>query len=252
MSHPFLFSFPCTQANDHGSEDYEAEIQVGLYDQWLRQLDFGPTQADRVLVHTDMMEHAHERRFAVSQASIGLSRFEADHSRRIKQAIDHLQTRFAAHASCEPDDSEECRDEVLIGLARPPCASTQTDCTQFATHPTRRLTSLVQAELYSMLQQTNPGSSKRAHPRTDDMLVADVNERDYCTVQEEVYEELMAARKRLRRTPSKGSLQMRPIRYRSDAIRSAVKKEKVGKHHCLHSPAGKESRSALKHELSFP
>lgn len=223
-----MASLLCALTDIYDSEDYEAEIQVGLYDQWLRQLDFGPTQADRVLVHTDMMEHAHERRFAVSQASTDLSRFEADHSRRIKQAIDHLQSRFIAHASHEPDDSEDCNDEVLIGLRRYPSAPTQTDCTQFATHPTRRLTSLVQSELSSMLQQTTPRGSKRGHLTMDEVLVADLNERDYGTIQEEVYGELLAARKRLRGTPSKGSLQMKPIRYRSDTARSAIQKEKVG------------------------
>lgn len=212
------------QTNNDDSEDYEAEIQVGLYDQWLRQLDFGPTQADRVLVHTNMMESAHERRFAACQASIDFSHFEADHSRRIKQAVDHLQTRINDHTTRELDDSEEHDDEGLIGLSQSPSKSTETDCSQFATHPTRRLTALVQAELSSMLQHTNPSSAKRARCTADELLVADADADDYASIQEEVYGQLLAVRKKLRQAPPNGCLQLKTIRYRGDAVRSGIKK----------------------------
>lgn len=174
-----------------------------------------------------MMEHAHERRFAACQASIDFSRFEADHSRRIKQAIDHLQTRIIDHTTRELDDPEECNDEGLIGLTQSPSTLTRTDCSQFATHPTRYLTALVQTELSSMLQQTNLTSAKRARSPTDELLVADRDSEDYITIQEEVYGQLLAVRKKMRTAPANGSLQMKPIRYRSDAARSGVKK--VGK-----------------------
>lgn len=199
-------------------EDYEAEIQVGLYEQWLQQLDIGPTQADRVLEHTPVMEIANERRFAVCQDGIDISSFEAEHTRRIKKALDHVQERLASHASRETCEAEGCLDEALIGLIHFPTQDMPKDCSQFAGCPHSPRIILVQHELDSMLHDARQNSRKR--PRTseeeeeEEVPAESSGEEDYVRYQAEVYEGLVTARKKARASPTAGALQLRPIRCR--------------------------------------
>lgn len=117
-------------------EEEDAEIKVGLYDQWLCRLDFGPTQAERFLVHTEMMEMAHERRFVVAQGCADMSGFEMEHSLRITTTIEHLERIFInrPYDGCDPleleagieldskgvdaEEGKENRACALIGLMR--------------------------------------------------------------------------------------------------------------------------------------
>lgn len=202
--------------NVYHNDDFEAEIQVGLYDQWLRQLGTGPTQADRVLIHTDMMDLAHERRFAVCEAGIDMSGFEANHSHRVKQAIDHLQSHFTAHASTEPDDSDDYLDAALIGLTQLPSRSTPNDCSQFATCSGGPPAKSAHNEFYFMLCEAQQKEERVARGLAADALALDAEEEDYAAFQREIYGELLAARKRFRGKSPGSALQMKPIRYRRE------------------------------------
>ena len=66
----------------------------GMYDLYLSQLETGPTQAERVLYHTPMMDSAHERRFVISETESSMPDFEQDHSRRIGSYTSLLETRI--------------------------------------------------------------------------------------------------------------------------------------------------------------
>ncbi|KAK5943331.1 hypothetical protein PMZ80_004338 [Knufia obscura] len=104
-------------SNFYDQDDFEPEIVVGMYDRWLSRLGFGPTQAERVLVHTPVMEVAHERRFAVSETKQSMSDFEVEHSRRMEETIAHLESHFAKHPTNESEDSKIRQSRDLIGLA---------------------------------------------------------------------------------------------------------------------------------------
>lgn len=98
-------------------DDFDPEILVGMYDRWLRPLPYGPTQAERMLYHTDMMELAHERRFALSQIKKDISNFEADHCWRLQDALDKLSHYYIQHR-CNRHESRRVQDHPsLIGLA---------------------------------------------------------------------------------------------------------------------------------------
>lgn len=196
------------------NEDYEAEIQVGPYDQWIRQLDFGPTQAERVLFHTAMMEHADERRFAVCQAGIDMSSFEADHSHRIKQALDHVQIRINTCTSQEVCDAGGHQDEALIGLMQSSTGDRNIDCSQFAVHPGFAHATLVQHELSSMLDESQQRPVKRARTSFATIPAESTDEDDYAAFQAQAYEELRASRKKARTLSSGAVLQLKPVRCR--------------------------------------
>lgn len=98
-------------------EKLPPELLVGIYDQWLSQLPSGPTQAERVLIHTDVMETAHERRFALSQCSWSMLDFQIDHCRRIEHYVDYLQAQVYANSGQEIGYQDCSHDPFLIGLA---------------------------------------------------------------------------------------------------------------------------------------
>ncbi|KAK6369234.1 hypothetical protein LTR64_007397 [Lithohypha guttulata] len=100
-----------------GSNEYDPEILVGMYDQWLSRLDFGPTQAERVLVHTPMMDLAHERRFVISETGQDFSNFEAEHCHCVQSTIERLQNFYSGYSSYNKDDTEFVADRDLVGLA---------------------------------------------------------------------------------------------------------------------------------------
>ena len=104
-------------------DKFEPEIQVGLYDRWLSQLRCGPTQAERVFVHTPMMEVAHERRFVVSETQQHMSHFETEHSQRVELTVSHLEAYFANNPFNELEDSSPHEHKALIGLAPMPLES---------------------------------------------------------------------------------------------------------------------------------
>ena len=101
----------------------EPEIQVGLCHRWLSQHGCGPTQAERVFVHTQMMEVAHERRFVVSETKQCMSHFATEHSQRVEMTIAHLEAHFANNPSNELEDCSPHEHEALIGLAPLPLES---------------------------------------------------------------------------------------------------------------------------------
>jgi len=113
--------------------DDDAEIKVGLYDRWLCRIEYGPTQAERALVHTEMMNLAHERRLVVAERDLDMSGFEREHSHRIGSAIDLLETHFNDRSldsfyepadvdieldcvSHEPEKVRHVRNELLLGF----------------------------------------------------------------------------------------------------------------------------------------
>lgn len=105
-------------------DDFQPELRVGLYDRWLMQTGFGPTQAERMLVHTPMMDLAHERRFVVSETGQDNSDFETTHSQHIDFALDRLHQFFKTHEDHDVDNRTAHDDAALIGLAPFPAEST--------------------------------------------------------------------------------------------------------------------------------
>ncbi|KAJ9662590.1 hypothetical protein H2198_001262 [Neophaeococcomyces mojaviensis] len=103
--------------NFYGHDDVEPEIKVGLYDRWLSLLRSGPTQVERVLVHTPMMDLAHERRFVVSETKQSMSHFEVEHSQRVEMTINHLEAYFANNPSDQLEDSILREPQAPTGLA---------------------------------------------------------------------------------------------------------------------------------------
>lgn len=93
-----------------------AEILVGIHDRWISQLPYGPTQAERVLHHTAMMDLAHERRFVVCESRHPLPDFETEHLQRLEYYLNRLQTHFDDNRVHRPDDSTVGDDHALIGL----------------------------------------------------------------------------------------------------------------------------------------
>lgn len=104
-------------------DDFEPEIRVGLYDRWLSLLGFGPTQAERVLVHTPMMDLAHERRFAMTESGQDMSDFESKHSRHIAFALDQLHPYLPPKDTPGINIAQSDNDDALIGLAPIPSMS---------------------------------------------------------------------------------------------------------------------------------
>jgi len=104
-------------------DDFQPEIVVGMYDRWLSQLGSGPTQAERALVHTPMMDLAHERRFAISEMEQSMTDFELEHRRCIGQYIDHLQMHFSNHPADKSEDSVLRQPRALIELDPLPAES---------------------------------------------------------------------------------------------------------------------------------
>ncbi|KAJ9653110.1 hypothetical protein H2198_007685 [Neophaeococcomyces mojaviensis] len=103
----------------HNEDD--AEIKVGVYDRWLRQVGYGPTQAERYLVHTEMMDLAHERRFVVAECGLDMSDFEQQHSQRVGKAISHLEKHFidkSLHNFYDPVDYEVQLNNKMFGKTR--------------------------------------------------------------------------------------------------------------------------------------
>lgn len=198
------------------NEDYEAEIQVGLYNYWVQQLSFGPTQADRVFNHTPMTEAADERRFVVAQDGIDISGFEAEHSRRIGRALDRIQHRMIDHVSREASEIEEYIDEGLIGLTRFHPQPTFNDCSQFVTCAYSPQVDSVPEELNAMLCEAQQKPRKRAHSTSKDISADSIDEEAYGRYQAELYEELLTTRKRIRALPSTGTLQLKPILHRRE------------------------------------
>lgn len=108
-------------------DDFQPEIRVGLYDRWLSLLGFGPTQAERVLVHTPMMDLAHERRFAVSESGQDMSGFESKHSRHIAFTLDQLHPYLPKDDMSRISITVSDNDSALIGLTPIPSMSTFRD-----------------------------------------------------------------------------------------------------------------------------
>ncbi|KAK5080085.1 hypothetical protein LTR05_008796 [Lithohypha guttulata] len=90
---------------------------VGLTEQRLSCLSRGPTQAERVLIHTGMLTLAHERRLVVSQTGRDISRFEDQHITDVRRTLGWLQGFFDQHATTEAAIHANPIDEALIGLA---------------------------------------------------------------------------------------------------------------------------------------
>lgn len=98
-------------------DNFDPEIRVGLYDQWLLQVGFGPTQAERVLVHTDMMSLAHERRFVVGQLEQSMADFAVHHSEYMARTIEILEGHLASSAKNTVASLSDRGEEDLIGLS---------------------------------------------------------------------------------------------------------------------------------------
>lgn len=201
--------------NIYHSENYEAEIQVGPYDLWLQQLEFGPTQADRVLIHTDMMEQAHERRFAVCQSSTDMSRFESDHSHRISRVIDHLHAHFTGHPSSEKAETTDYRDEVLIGLTKFPSQGSFSNCSQFANYRSPLSSGSAYSDILCMSRQSVQTTTQQSRFITPETFAMEVDQDDDDVhSQEELFLEILAAKERLRDRLQGTALQRKSVRYR--------------------------------------
>lgn len=72
----------------------------------------GPSQAERVLDQSPMLEQAHERRFVVGELSLDIAGFEAEHSQRIRETLDRLQSHFDLHRI-----SSECTSLVPADIS---------------------------------------------------------------------------------------------------------------------------------------
>ncbi|KAK5069104.1 hypothetical protein LTR51_008816, partial [Lithohypha guttulata] len=98
---------------------------VGLTEQRLSRLSRGPTQAERVLIHTGMLTLAHERRLVVSQTGRDISRFEDQHITDVRRTLGWLQGFFDQHATTEAAIHANPIDEALIGLSAPTSSSNE-------------------------------------------------------------------------------------------------------------------------------
>lgn len=95
------------------ADTFSPELLVGMYDRWLKVLPYGPTQAERMLVHTPMLDLAHERRFVFSQMGSRLDSFEADHCRRLQYALDSLNRFYDQHGG-DGHESRTTQDHVSL------------------------------------------------------------------------------------------------------------------------------------------
>lgn len=200
-------------------DEFESEIQVGLYDRWLSQLGCGPTQAERLFVHTPMMEVAHERRFVVSETKQHMSHFEIEHSERMERTISHLVAYFANNPSNELEDSGLHEHKALIGLASMPlesrfikifpCANRVLDTT---------MPSIEQAlEWLSHLPVSTPST---AGSQCGMSFTAE----DSGNISDTLHEQLMQTRRKInkqtRRRSCKRPRQWRDVRIRKDILLS--------------------------------
>lgn len=97
------------------------ELLVGLYTQWVSILDFGPTQAERVLLHTDVMATAHERRFAICESGQSLTYSATEHCARMASFMDTLERQFKSDDSpSAPLKIEVEEDDYLLGMSSVP------------------------------------------------------------------------------------------------------------------------------------
>jgi len=201
-------------------DGYQPEIVVGMYDRWLSQLEFGPTQAERALVHTPMMDLAHERRFVVSEMEQSMSDFETNHRRQIGQTIEHLQSHFSNHPADELEDSVAYRPRALIGLA--PLSAELKSLDSF--RPTNLPSDAVVPPLEQVLQSLSPTSVPQAQPIYTEMhlepsLTADESETTSDRSVEARIEEIKSFSKQYRQLTPKRPRQQKALRFRKDVPR---------------------------------
>lgn len=70
------------------------ELLVGPHEIWIRRIPRGLTQLDRAMIHTPMMDLAHERRVVIAQDQLDLSDYESNHCERIQQALSLLENNI--------------------------------------------------------------------------------------------------------------------------------------------------------------
>lgn len=79
---------------DRKDESY-LEFLTGPFEHFVRFLPEGPTQAERALVHTPMLDLDHERRFVATQIEMDMSHFEADHCQRLQTHLHMMDSYFS-------------------------------------------------------------------------------------------------------------------------------------------------------------
>ena len=196
-------------------EKCEPEIQVGLYDRWLSQLGCGTTQAERPLVHTQVMEVAHERRFAVSETKQRMSHFEIEHAQRGEITIAHLEARFANKPSNELEDSKPYEHKALIGLAPIPPESRLVETFPSADRvPGTTMPSLQQAlESLSHMQVSKPAT---ADSQLETPLTVDDTENSSDALAEQGMETIREISQQACRRSYKRPRQRRDVRIRKN------------------------------------
>lgn len=201
-------------------DDFQPEVVVGMYDRWLSQLGFGPTQAERALVHTPMMDLAHERRFVVSEMEQSMTDFEVEHRRGIGQYIDHLQTHFSNNPADESEDSLLRQPRALIDLSPLPAES------KFLgpfPHTNPPLDTVV-PPLEQVLELLSSTSVPQVQPTTTEMppespLTADDGENISDISVELRIEEIKIFSKQSRQLTPKRPRQQKAVRLRKDTAR---------------------------------
>jgi len=201
--------------NFYENDDFQPEIVVGMWDRWLSELGYGPTQAERVLVHTPMMEVAHERRFVFSETEQNMSDFEVEHPRRIEETIAHLQSHFTKHPADEQDDSILHQSSALIGLAPFPLESTflasfpgPSQRSTTATPPYPQLLELITPT------QTPQDEYSTSGRQVEMPLAVDDSDVPGNTATEQCLEHIRTIRKQYHKGSSKRPRQMKPARTR--------------------------------------
>jgi len=198
-------------------DEFEPDIVVGMYDRWLSQLGHGPTQAERVLVHTPMMEVAHERRFVAAETKCSLSDFKFEHTLRIEQTIDLLQSHFAKYRAIDADCATAHQPTALIGLAPLPTESVfhrsflgANRLLDTATPPIEQV-----LEDLSSGRPVEQGLSTASQQFGMDLAVEDcddISDGNY----EQSIEEVRIVSKQLRQISNKRPRQRKPIRIHKD------------------------------------
>ncbi|KAJ9651388.1 hypothetical protein H2198_009332 [Neophaeococcomyces mojaviensis] len=209
--------------NFYGHDDFEPEIKVGLYDRWLSLLRSGPTQAERVLVHTPMMDLAHERRFVVSETKQSMSHFEVEHSQRVEMTINHLEACFANNSSDQLGDSVLREPKAPTGLAPMPPGSTFREifpCVDRFLDTTMPPIEQV-LELLSRIPVSEPSP---ADLQNETSLAVDDRENASDTLYEQWAETLREINKQSHGRPCKRPRQMRVVRVRKDILSHHVEK----------------------------
>lgn len=204
-------------SNFYEEGEFEPELVVGMHDRWLSQLASGPTQAERVLFHTPMMEVAHERRFVVNEIKQNMSDFEVEHTRRMGLTIAHLESHFAKHRAAEPEDSILHQSKVLIGLALFPAEPTFVD----AFLGTNRSLDTSMPPFKQVLELLSSRSVPQEEPATTEVqfgmpLTVDDSENVSDAVYEDCLEMIRTVSKQSRKGPGKKPRQIKAVRIRRD------------------------------------